>query len=75
MKMTIENEAELRDAYENIAKMYRLSDQIAHQPVGDPATNDAVRDGVEAMIRKIERQISDYHLKNPQLANLPIKAA
>lgn len=73
--MTIENEAELRDAYETIAKMYRLSERVAQDAIGDPETTEAVRDGIHAMIRKIERQIVAYLAKNPQHLEPTAKAA
>jgi hypothetical protein len=73
--MTIENEAELRDAYESIAKMYRLSERIAQDAIGDPETTEDICDGIHAMMRKIERQIVEYVAKNPQHLEPPIKVA
>lgn len=73
--MTIENEAELRDAYENIARMYRLSEQIAKDAIGDPETTEDIRDGIHAMMRKIERQIVEYVAKSPQHLERPVKVA
>lgn len=73
--MTIENDTDLRDAYENVAKMYRLSERIAREDVGDAETSEDVRDDIHAMIWKIERQIIKYLTKNSQRMELPDKVA
>jgi hypothetical protein len=66
--MTIDNEQELRLAYENITRMYRLCDRIEADSTGDPETRAAEVDGVKAMIRKIERQIAAYFATHPEKA-------
>ncbi len=66
--MTIDNEQELRLAYEQVTKMYKLCDRIEADPTGDPATRAAEIDGIKAMIRKIERQIAAYYTAHPEIA-------
>ena len=73
--MTIESDLELREAYENVAKMYRLSERIACEAIGDVETSEDIRDGIYAMIRKIERQIIGYLTSNPQRLEAPVKVA
>jgi hypothetical protein len=58
--MTIDNDVEARMAYENLARMYGLCDRIAADPTGHPETRKDEIDGVQAMVRKIERQLLGY---------------
>ena len=69
--MTIDNEQELRLAYENIARMYNLCDRISADTTGYPETRSDEIDGVKAMIRTIERQIVAYHSSHPERAHEP----
>ena len=73
--MTIDNEQELRYAYEDIARMYKLCDTIASDTTGDPETREDQVEGVKAMIRKIERQIAAYYAANPQQERHPVAVA
>ena len=66
--MTIDNEQELRLAYEQVTNMYKLYDRIASDSTGDPETRAAEIDGIKAMIHKIERQITDYYAAHPERA-------
>jgi hypothetical protein len=75
MSMTIDNEVELRYAYEQIARMYSLCDRIASDATGDPATRAAEIDGIKAMISKIERQIATYYAAHPERMKEPVIAA
>jgi hypothetical protein len=56
----IESELELRHAYEAVARMYDLRDRVKADTTGDPETRDDQVEGIEMMIRKIERQIATY---------------
>lgn len=64
--MTIQNEQEMRYAYENIARMYTLCDAIASDTTGHQETRADEIESVKAMIRKIERQIAAYYAAHPQ---------
>lgn len=61
----INGEQELRYAYESVAKMYALRDRLAADVTGDPQTRADEIGGVEAMIRKVERQIAAYLAAHP----------
>ena len=71
----IENEKQLRYSVQALAKMYRMSEQIAAQTVGDPDTRADEIEGVESMIRKIEREIGEYLVKKYELAPAPAEIA
>ena len=73
--MTIDNEQELRYAYEDIAGMYKLCDAIAADSTGFPQTREDEIESVKAMIRKIERQIAAYYAAHPEKARQPEKVA
>ena len=73
--MTIDNEQELRYAYEDIARMYKLCDRIAADTTGHPKTREDEMVSVKAMIRKIERQIAAYFAAHPEKAKQPEKVA
>ncbi len=62
----INGERELRYAYESVAKMYSLRDRLAADTSGDPQTRADEVEGVEAMIRKVERQIAEYLAAHPE---------
>jgi hypothetical protein len=59
----IENEQQLRHSIQSVAKMYSIRDRIAAQTIGDPGTLADEIDGVESMIRKIEREVAEYLAK------------
>lgn len=67
--MTIDNRQELEHSYETLAKMIRLRDRCAVEPLWDPDTREDVVIGIENQMRKIEKQIADY------LAAHPVQAA
>jgi len=73
--MTIDNERELRDAYERISQMDKLCERIAQDTTGYAETREAEIDGVNAMIRKIERQIAAYYASRPETAEALQKVA
>ena len=73
--MTIDNERELRHAYEQITRMYQLRDRILADTTGSIDTRDAEADGVRSMIRKIERQIATYYATNPEAIVEPARVA
>lgn len=56
----IENEEELRYSVQALGKNYDLAKRIAAETIGDPRTRESEVEGVEAMIRKIERQVAEY---------------
>jgi hypothetical protein len=58
--LVIKNESQLRRSYELVSKFYALRDRIAAEPSGDHETRLEEAQGVEAVIRKIERQIQTY---------------
>jgi hypothetical protein len=62
----ISSERELRYAYESIAGMYVLRDRLSADGSGDPQTREDEVEGVDAMIRKIERQIAAYLATRPE---------
>jgi hypothetical protein len=62
----ISTEQELRHAYESIAKMYVLRDRLAADRSGLLETRADEVESVEAMIRKIERQIAAYFAAHPE---------
>jgi hypothetical protein len=66
--MTIENELELRHAYESITKMYQLCDRINVDTTGDAAIRADEIESTRMMIRKIERQIAAYYAAHPERA-------
>lgn len=59
----IENEKQLRYSIQSVARMYSLCERIAAETIGDPDTREDEIDGVESMIRKIEREIAEYLAK------------
>ena len=69
--MIIENEDHLRHAFDSIAKMYALCDQIAASPYGHPTTREDEIEGVRAMMRKIQRDILAFHAAHPDYLALP----
>jgi hypothetical protein len=71
----IENERQLRYSIESVAKMYRLSEKIGAQTIGDPDTRADEIDGVESMIRKIEREIAEYLAQKYGLVAEPVEQA
>lgn len=73
--MTIENENELRYAYESIARMYQQCDRIAADTTGHASTRADEIEGVRGMIRKIERQIAAYYAAHPEIAREPANVA
>jgi hypothetical protein len=58
--MTIDDDSEARAAYENLVRMYSLCDRIAADTTGHPETRKDEIEGVQAMVRKIERQLLGY---------------
>ena len=56
----IENDEQLQYFYERLARMYRLRDREAVEPLWSPGLREDVVAGTEAMIRKIEREVADY---------------
>jgi cob(I)alamin adenosyltransferase len=71
--MKIEDEQQLRYAYEHIVRMYKLIDQIAADTTGCPETREDQIDGVRAMMRKIERDIAAYYEAHPERIQKPAK--
>jgi len=63
----IENENQLRYSIQSVAKMYRMCEQIAAQTLGNPDTRADEIEGIESMIRKIEREIAEYLVKKYEL--------
>jgi hypothetical protein len=61
----ITSERELRHAYESISRMYLLRDRLLEDTSGDVQTKRDEVEGVEGVIRKIERQVADYLSQNP----------
>ena len=59
----IENESQLRHSIQAVTKMYDLRERIANQTIGDPDTRADEIEGVESMIRKIEREVVEYLAK------------
>lgn len=55
--------------------MYNLCDQIAAETVGDPETREYEIEGVQSMIRKIEREIGEYLAKKYGLLKDPVEAS
>jgi hypothetical protein len=66
--MTLENESDLRHAYESITKMYQLCDRLAAVANGDASTRADEIESVQMMIRKIEKQIAAYYAAHPERA-------
>jgi hypothetical protein len=64
--MTIDNELELRHAYEDITRLYHLCDRITAQTTGDPSTRADEVESIRMLIRKIERQIAAYFAAHPE---------
>ena len=64
--MTLRSEADLRRAYKSITSMYRLRDRLAQETTGHPTLREDEVAGIEAMIRKIERQIAEYLAAHPE---------
>jgi hypothetical protein len=56
----IVDQVELRHSVEALAKMYRLRDKEAVEPLWDPETREDIVAGTDAAIRKIEREIAVY---------------
>lgn len=56
----IQNELELRHSVKAIAKQYSLVERIMAQTLGAASTRVDEIDGVESMIRKIEREVAVY---------------
>jgi hypothetical protein len=73
--LKLENEQELRYAYEDISRMYRLIEMIEKDTTGQPETRADQIEGVHAMIRKIERQVADYYSEHPERLQAPQKVA
>jgi hypothetical protein len=71
----IENEVQLRYSIQAVGKLYDLCDKIASQTVGYPETRRDEIEGVESMIRKIEREIAEYLARKYALAPEPAEAA
>jgi hypothetical protein len=66
--MILENESDLRHAYESIARLYQLCDRIAADTTGDAQTREDEIEGVKMMIRKIEKQLAAYYAAHPDRA-------
>lgn len=56
----IQDELELRYAYEALAKMYRLRDRCAAETIGTPEARADVVAGIDNQIHKIEQEIAAY---------------
>lgn len=56
----IENRQQLMHAYEAIAKMNDLRERCAKEPLWHPSSRESVIDGIDAQMRKIEREIAEY---------------
>jgi hypothetical protein len=66
--MTMDNEGELRHAYESITKMYQLCDRLSADTTGDAVTRADEIESLRMMIRKIERQTAAYYAAHPERA-------
>jgi len=64
--MKIEDEQQLRFAYEHLVRMYQLIDKIAADTTGHPSTRADEIESVRAMMRKIERDIAAYYEAHPE---------
>lgn len=62
----LEDEQELRYAYEAMARLNRLRERSAREPAWDDEGRKQVVAGIEAQMRKIEREIADYLAQNPR---------
>ena len=71
----IENEQQLQYSIQSLAKMYDLCERIAAQTIGDPETREDEIEGIESMIRKIEREVAEYLAKKYALVAQPAEAA
>jgi hypothetical protein len=71
----IEDERQLEYSIDCLARMYKLRDREASEPLWDPQTRDDVVDGTISMIRKIEREVAEYLARKYALVPEPAEAA
>ena len=60
MNIMLQNDKELSYSYELMARMYRLRDRCAVEPLWDPEARKDVVAGIENQMKKIEREIAEY---------------
>lgn len=58
----IQDELELQCSYETLAKLYRLRERCAAEPLWDPEMREDTVEGIESQIQKIEREVAAYLL-------------
>lgn len=75
----IENEQQLRVSIERIARMYRLQEREASEPLWDAESRAEMAEDTECTRQKIEREVAEYLAKKYALigtdAKQPEKAA
>jgi hypothetical protein len=59
----IVDDQQLRIAIESIARMYRLREREAMEPLWDPETRADVAADTDSMMQSIEREIAAYLMK------------
>ena len=73
--MILENETELVYTYEQIARLYRLSERMEKDSAPDDDLRADEIEGVRAMIRKMERQVVAYYESHPERLKIPQRVA
>jgi hypothetical protein len=71
----IENQKQLQYSIEQLARMYRMREREAAEPLWDPETREDVVAGTDSMIRKIEREIAEYLAGKYELLPEPAEQA
>ncbi len=61
----LDNERELRHAYETMTRLYQVRDKCAVEPAWDEENRAQVVAGIEAQMRKVEREIAEYLGEHP----------
>lgn len=69
----IQSDEELRYSIETVARMYRLRDREATEPLWDPEWRSEMAEDTGRTIQKIQREIAEYLARKYEL--LPSAAA
>jgi hypothetical protein len=59
----IEDEEQLRYAYEVMVRMHNQRERCAVEPLWHPTAREDVVEGIENQMRKVEREIAEYLAK------------
>ena len=70
--MKIDNWEELECTYKLLADMVRLRDKFSKEPVWTPSQRATMVEGVEAQMRKMERDVQDFLASQPEVEKVAL---